>query len=398
MANFGRGLPTDIFVIGGGPAGLAAAIAARQGGLNATLADSRRPPVDKACGEGLLPETREALAKLGVSIPAEESHSFRGIRFVSGKTSVQADFPRGSGLGVRRTVLHRLMVERAQSLGVCLRWETPVTALHPSGVSMSATLTGKIVCSRWIVGADGCNSLVRRWAGLDRGSVKMRFAFRRHYRVAPWSEYMEVHWAKRCQLYITPVASNQVCIALASSDPRFRLDTALPFFPDIAKKLSAAECTSSERGAISATRALRRVHHDRVVLVGDASGGVDCITGEGLGLAFQQADVLARSLLEGGDLRTYQRAHEKIARRPTLMSHLLLALDSTPSFRERVMRAFSEDPELFSQMLAMHVGASSPLETLSGGFNLARRLLTRELIGQSRSSRSRRNASRPHEV
>src|ERR1022692_2180287 len=58
--------PTDLFVIGGGPAGLAAAIAARLKGLNVTLADGARPPIDKACGEGLMPDGLAALRSLGV--------------------------------------------------------------------------------------------------------------------------------------------------------------------------------------------------------------------------------------------------------------------------------------------------------------------------------------------
>ena len=76
--------PTDVFIIGGGPAGLAAAIAACQRGLEVTVADGARPPIDKPCGEGLLPEAYAALSKLGITIPTEDSHPFRGIKFVSG--------------------------------------------------------------------------------------------------------------------------------------------------------------------------------------------------------------------------------------------------------------------------------------------------------------------------
>lgn len=366
----------DILIIGGGPAGLAAAIAARQHGLKVVVADARRPPIDKACGEGLLPETCAALAKLGISILESESHSFRGIRFVSGESSVQADFPDGSGMGVRRTVLHRHMVQRAETLGVSLRWETPVTGLRPEG----AVLRRKIFSSPWIIGADGGNSLVRRWAGLNRGRMRVRYAFRRHYRAAPWSEYMEVHWAPRCQLYVTPVSQTEVCIALASHDPQLRLDAALPLFPEVAKRLSGAECTSSERGAVSATRSLHRVYRNRVVLVGDASGAVDCVTGEGLGLAFRQADALA-SCLQGGSLSGYHEMHKKLSRRPALMSRLLLALDRKPTLRRQAMRAFASDPRLFERMVAMHVGVLSSVESVSTGLSIGWQILRREFAG-----------------
>jgi 2-polyprenyl-6-methoxyphenol hydroxylase-like FAD-dependent oxidoreductase len=193
---------TEVFIIGGGPAGLATAIAARQRGLRVTLADGSRPPIDKPCGEGLMPDGRRALARLGVEIPAESSHPFRGIRFVSGGLSVDASFPHFGAVGVRRTILHGLMAERAEAAGVDLLWQTPVTGIHAEGV----LLGGQLVRSRWVVGADGGQSLVRRWAGLDRYlSNSTRYAFRRHYRVAPWSDCMEIHWGTKFQVYVKPV-------------------------------------------------------------------------------------------------------------------------------------------------------------------------------------------------
>jgi flavin-dependent dehydrogenase len=362
---------TDVFIIGGGPAGLAAAIAARQRGFDVIVADGSQPAIDKPCGEGLMPDGRQALGKLGISIPAENSHSFRGIRFVSGDLSVEASFPNGSGIGVRRTVLHGIMVERAAAAGVSLLWQTPVTGLHPDGVLLGSEL----VRSRWIVGADGGCSLVQRWAGLDRyASNSIRFAFRRHYRVPPWSDCMELHWGPRCQVYVTPIAADEICVALISRDPHLRLNAALAAFPQLAARLQGALQTSSERGAISATRKLRHVYHGRVALIGDASGAVDAITGEGLCLSFRQAEVLAECF-ETGDLRHYQQVHRKLARRPALMARLMLTLDWKTSFRQRVMRAFRSDPRLFGRMLAMHVGALSPPEFAVDGLTLGWRAL-----------------------
>ena len=109
---------TDVFVVGGGPAGLAAAIAARGRGLQVVVADWSRPPIEKPCGEGLMPDSLEALRHLGLTIGSEHSFPFRGIRFLTRATSVCASFPAGCGLGMRRTVLHQLLVDRAAELGV----------------------------------------------------------------------------------------------------------------------------------------------------------------------------------------------------------------------------------------------------------------------------------------
>jgi menaquinone-9 beta-reductase len=363
---------TDVFIIGGGPAGLAAAIAVRQQGLEVVVADGARPPIDKPCGEGLMPDGCAALAQLGISVPEELSRPFRGITFISGGLRAEANFPTGTGIGVRRTVLHRLMVERAEAAGVSLLWKTPVTALHAEGVLLGQEL----VRSRWIVGADGGHSLVRRWAGLDRFLCdRTRFAFRRHYRIAPWTDSMELHWGPKCQIYVTPVADDEICVALVSGDPHLRLDAALPAFPEFAARLRDAEPSSAERGATSSTRKLRQVYQGRVALVGDASGAVDSITGEGLCLTFRQAQVLAECFVRG-DLRRYQKEHRKLARRPAMMARLMLTLDWKTSLRQRVMRAFDSDPRLFSRMLAMHVGALSSLDFAINGLSLGWHLVT----------------------
>jgi flavin-dependent dehydrogenase len=364
-------------VIGAGPAGLAAALAARQRGLEVTVADSCSPPIDKACGEGLMPDGVSALQRLGVSLAPMEARPFRGIRFVSSGLSAEAAFPFGSGLGVRRTNLHRVMVEHAGRSGVRFLWRTVVTGLHQDGVLVQ----GNLFPARWTVGADGSSSRVRCWSGLDVHRQKeQRFAFRRHYRVGPWAEFMELHWGTRCQLYVTPVAPEEVCVALISRERGLRLDEALPEFPEVAKRLRGAEHGSAERGAISVTRGLARVHARRVALIGDASGGVDAITGEGLCLAFKQAHLLADCLVSG-DLAGYQAGHRALARRPTMMARLMLLLEHRERLRRRVMRAFIAEPRVFARMLATHVGAVSPAGLAANGLVLGWKLLTTQNPG-----------------
>ena len=364
---------TDVFVIGGGPAGLAAAITARQRGLSVVVADGAQPPVDKACGEGLLPDALAALERLGIHLSATYAHPFCGIRFVGSTLSADAPFPAKSyGLSLRRTALHRVMMERASQLGAVLLWQTAVTGISSDGVH-----TGKgLVSARWIVGADGCNSRVRHWAGLDRGSrFRYRYAFRRHYRVAPWSDFMEVYWGDRCQGYATAVSGDQVCVALASHDPDFRLEDGLRALPRLGARLAGAEPASAERGALTGNRTLRQVRRNNVVLVGDASGMVDAITGEGLGLAFRQAVVLAECLASG-DMARYQALHWRFALRPLWMARLMLTLDGRPRLQHRTLQVFQKRPEVFQHLLELHVGAASPLDVALDGLTLGWGLLT----------------------
>lgn len=376
--------PVDVFIIGGGPAGLATAIAARRHGLSVVVADGAVPPIDKPCGEGLMPDGVEALHQLGITIPEGEAYPFRGIRFVSDGTKAEAEFPRGTAYGIRRTHLHRIMSEHAKACGAQLLWQAAVTGLHPEG----ALLAGELLRARWVVGADGTGSRVRSWAGLGQAELDasvnatwnpthekhLRFAFRRHYRVAPWTGFMELHWGLNCQVYVTPVNHEEVCVALISSSPKLRLEDGLAEFPELCARLENAEYASSERGAITITRRLRHVYRDRTVLVGDASGGVDAITGEGLCLAFRQATLLG-DCLASGDIARYQKAHCTLSRRPALMARMMLFMARHRRLRQRTMRVFQSSPRSFAGMLAMHVGEGSARDRISNGIALGWGLL-----------------------
>jgi flavin-dependent dehydrogenase len=349
-----RPFDTDVLVIGGGPAGLAAAIAARRHGFRVMLADPAHPPIDKACGEGLMPDALSALAALEVPLPAAMGRPFRGIRFLDGEMSVEAGFGRSCGLAARRTELHQALAESAAQAGVELRWGTAVRGLTPDG----AVLDDAPVSCRWLIGADGGASRVRKWAGFKVWERRPRYGFRRHYQAAPWTDMVEVHWGPGFQIYVAPIGPREVGIALLCRDPGLRIDGALEFLPGLAARLAGGPHLSLERGGISAMRRLPSVTQGHIALIGDASGAVDAITGQGMCLSFRQALALADSLA-AGDLEGYEIAHRRILQRPRWMANFLLLLDRHPRARAEVMRGFERHPGLFMALLAYHVGTVS---------------------------------------
>lgn len=373
VAAKGARLRADVLVVGGGPAGLSAAIAAGQRGFDVIVADSARPPIDKACGEGLMPNGVAALNGLEVRPLCGDAMPFHGIRFVAQGSSAEARFHGVAGLGIRRTTLHRLLVARAGAVGVRFLWGARARGMTSEGVAFD---TG-VVASRWIVGADGERSQMRRWAGLDGGgSGLQRFGFRRHLRVTPWTDIVEVYWGRGGQVFVTPVGPAEVCIAMLSRDPHLRFDHLLLVCPELARHVAGAPVTTPERGSISASRRLRAVTRGRVALIGEASGSVDAVTGEGLSMIFQDALALGDALAVG-DLARYEVAHRRVGRLPAVMAQLLLAMDRSPWLCRRGMRALAAEPSLFSRLLALHAETPRPPEAAVRCFcALGWRLLT----------------------
>jgi flavin-dependent dehydrogenase len=364
---------TDVFVIGGGPAGLAAAIAARRRGFQVIVADGNKPPIDKPCGEGLMPDSIAALRQLGVEIAADEGYPLQGIKFLDKGNCATACFPTGPGLGLRRPILHQKMLRQAAALGVQFLWETPVTGIGEHGANIAG---GHFVQAKWIVGADGGQSLVRRWAGLDFFNKRAsRMAWRAHFAVAPWSEYVEIHWAESAQAYVTPVSAKEVCVVIVSRSENRDVRLALKEFPELASRMSGERLSRPARGSITTMYRLKRVCRGNVALIGDASGSVDAITGEGLSLSFHQATALAEAM-EKNSLELYQQAHRQFARRPTFMARLLLLLDGRARLRRRALTVFRNNPELFARLVSIHVGETSPAHFAATGALLGWRFLT----------------------
>lgn len=355
----------DVVVIGGGPAGLAAAIAARRHGLSVVVADRGRPPVDKACGEGLMPDGVAALRAIGVDPAAMHGVPFRGIRFIDRTLAAEARFDQGCGIGSRRIEMHRALVAHAENAGVMSCWQSTVERLVPDVVTVGAQ---RVRC-RWIVGADGLHSRVRQWAGL--GGVptpQMRVGIRQHYRVRPWTDLVEVYWHASGQAYVTPVAPNEVCVAVLNSVPVPRPDDITARFPGLAERLHGAEPIGPKRGGGTSTQRLPAVTRGRVALIGDASGSVDAVTGQGVTLAFRQAAALAEALA-ADDLSRYERTHRRVARGPAMMSRLLLLLGRDDRIRRLALRGLRACPYAFDRMLALHEAGTASEPDLPADLN-----------------------------
>jgi len=285
------GFDTDVIVAGGGPVGLATAIEARLAGLDVVVVEPRSGDIDKACGEGLMPGALPRLQRLGVD-PA--GMPLRGVSYRTATRHADHRFAGEAGRGVRRTELHAALHARALSLGVGFS-ETKVAGIAQDASSVTAAG----MRARWLFGCDGLHSSVRREIDVELPAQRRgrRFGLRQHFRVEPWTDLIQVHWSGGVEAYVTPVAPDTVGIALLG---RRGIDfrRALAGFPELAFLLDA-EPASALRGAGPLLQRTSRRHRGRVLLVGDASGYVDAITGEGLRLGFAQAEAAVAAVVHG---------------------------------------------------------------------------------------------------
>ncbi len=373
-------------VVGAGPAGLVTALACADRGLSVRVLDHRSTPIDKACGEGLMPDAVAILDALGVTLP--EHRPIRGIRYLDGSHCVEGRFPRRPGAGVRRPVLHRALLDRAREVEIDVRERVRVTGLHTSGDDARGARwvlesDDGPVAPDWIVGADGLHSKLRHWSGLARAGRRFaprRFGIRRHFRVQPWTDLVEVHWSDAGEAYVTPVASEEIGVAVLwarptgasrSRDEERRVPTddgpgtfgrLLRSFPVLAERLVDVEAVSPAMAAGPLRQRTGGVTVGNLALVGDAAGYVDAITGEGMALAFHQAVELARTLA-AGDVATYALAHRRQSRVPNLFTEAALGLSRHPRLRRRALGALAGEPALFDRILAIH-GGDAELRTL----------------------------------
>ena len=166
---------------------------------------------------------------------------------------------------------------------------------------------------------------------------------------------MEIYWGDGCQVYVTPVGAHEVCVALVSRTHDLRLGEALQkYFPVLRERLGAGNENSRERGAVTGNVTLRTVAHGNVALIGDASGSVDAIAGEGICLSFRQAEVLADAMAKG-DLAMYNRRHRWLGMRSRLMARAMLQLDRGELVQHCAMSVLNAQPWIFRKLLEVHV-------------------------------------------
>ena len=369
-----------VIAVGGSLAGCATALHLANLGHEVLVLDRASFPREKVCGEGLMPSGVEALRALGLLSEVRAiSHPFQGVAYHVPGASATGRFPGGRvGLGVRRRALDVLMQRACRAHPrVTLETGVRVRSVSREGSHMEVRSTTERWSCRAVVGADGLHSKVRHQLGLSvpaRGPV--RYGARAHFDVGEDLAFVEVHVLEEAELYLTPVGEGRLNIAvlchkdftrtlegdltsgfmrLIRSSPRVRelVGDATPLTqPSLCGPLRQSVSSAATAGA---------------VLVGDAAGFVDAITGEGMSLTLRSAEIAAevlsealhRDALGARDLAVYSRRRHRAGRDMTWLTEGVLWGLRQRWLARRVVRSLDAHPQLFSRILAVNSGHAS---------------------------------------
>jgi flavin-dependent dehydrogenase len=327
----------DLVVAGGGPVGLATSLYAARAGLDVVVREPRRGVIDKACGEGLMPAAVAGLLDLGVRLGG---HRIDGIRYVGPRSDAEARFRHGPGRGVARTELHAALLDAVHAAGIPVE-HRPVSDVEDRGSHV--LVDGEPV--RYLVAADGLHSPVRRRLGLDTAPQRARrYGLRCHVETAPWTSFVEVHWSPAGEAYVTPVGEGRVGVAVLSGRGG-TFEELLATFPALSRRLQGLPRSRVRGAGPLRQRSSARVR-GRSLLVGDAAGYVDALTGEGIAAGVTQARAAVAAVL-ADDPASYERTWRRATRRHDLLTLGLLTLTRHRSLRSGIVPAASALPRVF---------------------------------------------------
>lgn len=367
---------SDVLIVGAGIAGSSLAILLGRQGLSVELFERGNFPREKACGEGIMPAGVGVLQRLGVA-NAVGGVPFYGVRYHFGEGMVEGRFPPATGLpncgvGQRRRHLDRILFEVAATTpGVTTYVNTPVeSADRENSRVVGARAKGKLHRATLVVAADGAHSRIRQQLGLNRPPKRKRFGARAHFLLAPNREqppWVDVFVGCGYQLYVTPLPEREILVAgladaRALGEP---LDGTFRRWRDshhtLAARLEGTKQTSELMSSALLPGCARARVARGVVLLGDAAGLVDPVTGGGMTQALQAAELLAKYIPArlGTDdewLWEFDRDRCALLRDYEILTQIVLWFSDHPRFAQWALSALNGFPALLSHFIGVAGG------------------------------------------
>jgi menaquinone-9 beta-reductase len=349
----------DVLIVGGGVAGSSLAIMLGRSGFAVHLFEKALFPREKPCGEGLMPAGVAVLQRWGLDELVGGCH-FYGVRFYFGAGSTtQRRYKtfrfQSPGLGQRRKVLDQALISCAAATpGVQVHTGVRVDGLiMERGTVKGLRVAGQEYRAPLVVAADGAQSIIRKQLGLNDGVKRERFGVRAHFRLAnaraqvPW---VEVFIGNKIEIYATPLPNREISVALLAEVGTLRGNTGAEFlslcrsFPALAERLEGAEHITRPMGATPISGNTRHGSTPGAVLLGDAAGYADPVTGTGMTQALITAELLTKHLarrkrVDATCLWSFEQQRRAILAKYKTIARIALWLSQKPNLARSVSGA-----------------------------------------------------------
>jgi flavin-dependent dehydrogenase/tetratricopeptide (TPR) repeat protein len=372
-------MTTDVLIAGGGVAGSALAIHLGRAGLKVELFERGEFPREKPCGEGLMPAGVAAFERLGLA-GAVGGVPLSGVRYHFRGAVAAGPFPRVNGAmttgrAQRRAVLDRVVFEAAAATrGVVVHTRSAVQGpIVERGRVTGLVVAGSRRYAPLTVAADGVHSPLRRALGLDGAPPRRRVGMRAHYRLAAGVEvdpWVDILIGDGHELYVTPLPHGELLVAALADAQTLGAPAATSFDrwcmaqPLLADRLRGAEPLTPLRGVSPLTARARNGHAPGMVLLGDAAGSLDPITGGGMTHALECAELLARCVpraIDEGDawLTRFEARRRALLADYAVVTRGLLWLARHPGWIGPALSALRACPPLLSHLVGVAGGTRS---------------------------------------
>lgn len=362
----------NINIIGGGPSGLTNALFLAQKGHDIKVFERGVWPIDKVCGEGIMPSGHQILKDLGVIkyLDPKRYQLFDGIDYInqSGQKIEGYFYKKDKGIAIGRKNLSQALHRRCQDFSnITLFGDTKVREVIPVNNGVEALIGDNKEISDYLILSDGIRSPFRKKLGLDRPifSKQKRLGARAHYAIAPWSKKVEVYWGKNIEAYITPIGPNEIQLAFLWDHQKVFIKDSKHYFFALLKKIPILENQLKGVMPLESPRSYgpfqtmaQTSTYGNIILTGDVRYFLDGITGEGLSLAFKQAKALALNLGEQNfNKKTYALQTNILLLNYEFLTRFALFNSRYARSQKMMFTILNTFPVFFSLMLAMNDGA-----------------------------------------
>ncbi|MFZ5469705.1 MAG: NAD(P)/FAD-dependent oxidoreductase [Myxococcota bacterium] len=382
-----------VVIVGAGPAGSSAATFLAQQGASVTLLERSHFPRDKVCGDGCTPRAVWMLEALGLGELVREASAAAPVDALYGASPsglvLDAEIPKsifgGRGCVIARQVLDQRLVQRAVQAGATLREGVRVEGIHreEQGVAVRCR-GGETVRADVVLGCDGAPSVVRSSLGApDFPSAHRAVALRVYYENVRLSRphAFGIFWEKDLLPgygWVFPLPGNRANIGvgmradLLEAQP-YRINELLERFcalPRIAAELQGATRVGKPKGHhLPFGSFASRLVFDRALLLGDAAGFVNPLTGEGIEFALESGRFAAAAVVEAdqvGDLGVrgltgYGRRCRKRFEAVFRLNHRMASFFSRPRLVDRFFRAATRSEQVRQALAGVLLGEAPRL-------------------------------------